>query len=80
MKQFFIKKQVKTDQGFVLTEKVKEQLMTPEVLIAMQAGCKFDVTMKDDGNGFLTISLRSREKISMLKAPDGTVLDVIIRK
>lgn len=68
------------DKAFDLTKMVQEKLMTPDVITAMQAGCQFDVTLAGTEEGKVTISLRSREKISILKAPDGTPISVFVKR
>lgn len=82
MDHFFIKQNLNTpvDAGFNLIETVNKKLMTPDVITAMQAGCQFDVTLQGDDKGMVTITLRSREKVSILKAPDGTPISVIVKR
>jgi len=82
MEHFFIKEDLNTpvDKAFDLTKMVQEKLMTPDVITAMQAGCQFDVTLAGTEEGKVTISLRSREKISILKAPDGTPISVFVKR
>lgn len=82
MEHFFIKEDLNTpvDEAFDLTKMVQEKLMTPDVITAMQAGCQFDVALTGTDDGKVTISLRSREKISILKAPDGTPISVFVKR
>lgn len=82
MEHFFIKENLDqdADKAFDLLETVREKLMTPDVVTAMQAGCQFDVSLVGDDSGKITISLRSREKVSILKAPDGTPISVLVKR
>lgn len=80
MQEFFINEKIdKPELGFDLMAKVKKTLMTPDVITAMRAGCHFEVSMFQDEKS-ITISLKLKEKISILKSPDGTPLSVMIQR
>jgi hypothetical protein len=81
MQKYFIKEEIgKADKSaFNLMNKIREKLLTPDIMTAMQAGCHFDVTLRNEKD-HVTIMMTSREKVSILKFPDGTPLSIIIKK
>lgn len=81
MPEIFIQSEkLNIPEGFNLMEKVQEKLLTPDIRLLMSLGCMFDVGIKNNDDGSVTLAIRSREKISILKAHDGTIIDVIIKK
>lgn len=82
MENFYITKDVQKllkGKPINLMEEVRKKLMTPDVILAMKAGCRFEVTL-DQNDESVTISLKSKEKVSILKLADGTPIDIIIKR
>ncbi len=82
MDQFVIKHNIVdteiSDKHFNLLENLKKKLLTPDVITAMQAGCHFDVTLEEK-KGNITVFMKSREKVSILKTLDNVPVSVIIK-
>lgn len=81
MKILYIEKDLSSEdvEAINLTEKIKKGLMTPDVITAMQAGCNFDMSFKKNEKS-ITVCLKSREKVSILKSTNGTPIGVILKK
>ena len=80
MKRLFITGEIPTDMPVGdLTEKIMAGLMTPDMRTASIAGCHFDIEMKNDGDN-VKFTMRTREKISILKYPDGRPVSVLIKR
>jgi hypothetical protein len=80
MEKFFIKENIGEidNSASKLLAKVHKKLMTPDVITAMRAGCHFDVTLIQDSKN-VTIVLKSREKVSILKTEQGVPISVIVQ-
>lgn len=57
--------------------RIAEGLMTPDMAAAIAAGCTFEVTMRNEGDKTI-FKMQTREKVSILKYPDGKPISVII--
>jgi len=81
MEVFFKTEDIDTsnNEAINLMDKVREKLMIPDVILAMRMGCHFDVNLENNGES-VTISLKSKEKVSILKALDGTPISIIIKQ
>ena len=79
MKRFYIQHEFKnTDHpAFDLMDKVREALMTPDMQAASAAGCHIDVLTFRNQEGVVTIKAITREKVSIMRMPDGTPISVI---
>lgn len=81
MKKVFITRDLKelpTD-SHELIHKVTCGLMTPDMAAAIQAGCTLDISLKAVGNK-IVFKAQTKEKVSILKAPDGTPVSVIVKR
>lgn len=65
---------------FNLIKKVEDQLLTPDVRIAMMAGCKFDLNITKEDETGVTLCLKSKDRVSILKGLDGNPISVIVKK
>ncbi len=83
MQKFFITNNIPDplpgdDTARNLMDEITKKLVTPDVAIAMRAGCHFEVSLIHTKDG-ITMSLKSREKVSILKTPEGYPVSVIIK-
>lgn len=62
-----------------LIKRIADGLLTPDMQAATAAGCRFEVEMKQKGEEVI-FTMRTIEKVSILKAPDGTPVSVLIRR
>lgn len=67
------------DEGGDLVRKIVSQLMTPDMAAASAAGCRLEVTAENTEKG-MTIRMRTVEKVSILKMPDGQPISVIVKR
>lgn len=81
MERFTVKKEVqdelKNGQPFDLMDKVRESLMTPDIQAAIAAGCNVEVFTQQTKTGY-TIHMRTKEKVSILRHPSGTIVHILI--
>lgn len=63
-----------------LVGRIANALFNEDMKIAALAGCTFEVTMQKAEEGKIKFCMRTREKVSILKYPDGRVLNVLIKR
>lgn len=59
-----------------LIQKLAANLMTPDMQAAGAAGCRFEVIAEQKGES-IKITLRTLERVSILRMPDGTPFSVL---
>lgn len=59
-----------------LIQKLAANLMTPDMQAAGAAGCRFEVIAEQVGSD-VKITLRTIERVSILRMPDGTPFNVL---
>lgn len=80
MKQFFVTENLEMpENGTNLMDEIVKKLVTEDVQIAIRAGCHFEVSLINTEKG-VTMSLKSKEKVSMLKTKEGQVVSIIIKQ
>ena len=81
MDHIFITQKIESNDVPVdgLIKRIADGLLTPDMAAATAAGCRFEVEMKQKGEEVI-FTMRTIEKVSILKTPDGTPVSVLIRR
>lgn len=70
----FQKESLEVQKQFIL------KAMTPDMILAMQAGCNFTTRSTTLDNGDVLVTISTVEKVSILKTQQGLPISVIIKK
>lgn len=79
MEHLFIKENLEKPSADDLIRKIAEGLLTADMRAATAAGCRFEITMRKEGDT-VVFNMKTREKVSIMKMPDGTPISVLVKR
>lgn len=79
MDYVFINDKLEKPTAVDLTQRIARGLLNADMQAAIAAGCRFEVTMRKEGNN-VVFKMQTKERVSILKHPSGRTLSVLVER